>query len=68
MAADRIGVPVSDVIFVDDNINAVKTAKEAGMRAFGIFDESSREQREEIRAISEKYLEKFSELLLEENR
>ena len=31
MAAERIGAPVSEVLFLDDNYNADKTAKTAGM-------------------------------------
>lgn len=63
MAAARLGVAVEDVIFLDDNYNADKTAKAAGMRVFGVFDESSREYADEIRAITERYITDFSELL-----
>ena len=31
MAAERIGLPVEDIIFLDDNLGADKTAKSAGM-------------------------------------
>ena len=63
MAAARLGVAVEDVIFLDDNYNADRTAKAAGMRVFGVFDESSREYADEIRAITERYITDFSELL-----
>ena len=63
MAAERIGVPVSDVIFLDDNLDADQTAKSAGMRVYGVFDESSREFAEDIRAITDRYITDFSELL-----
>lgn len=62
MAADRIGVSVGEVIFVDDNINAVKTAKEAGARAFGIYDESSADSADDMKSVAERYLQCFSEL------
>ena len=32
MAAEKIGVPVEEVLFLDDNFNADKTAVEAGMK------------------------------------
>ena len=32
MAAERIGAPVGEVVFLDDNYNADKTAKTAGMK------------------------------------
>lgn len=63
MAAERMGCDVSDVIFVDDNINAVRTAKVAGMVSFGIFDESSADYVEEFKCAADGYVYKFSELL-----
>ena len=42
MAAERIGVSVDEVLFLDDNYNADKTAVEAGMKVCGVYDESSR--------------------------
>ena len=35
MAAERLGVSISNVLFLDDNYNACKTAKIAGMTACG---------------------------------
>ena len=63
MAAERIGKPASEIRFVDDNYNADKTAKEAGMTVYGIFDESSRDYEEEIRAVTDGYAYLFEELL-----
>ena len=62
-AAERMGARTEDVIFVDDNVNAVRTAAQAGMRAYGIFDASSADFQGEMRAVSERYLEKLSDLL-----
>lgn len=62
-AAERIGVPASEVIFVDDNINAVKTAKEGGMISYGIYDDSSRDFIEQMKAVSDRYLTSLDELL-----
>ena len=63
MAAARLSADVGNVIFVDDNINAVKTAKSAGMLAVGIFDESSAEYCEEFKASADAYVIGFCELL-----
>ena len=63
MAAERMGCEVSEVVFVDDNINAVRTAKVAGMVAFGIFDESSADYVEEFKNTADGYVYKLSELL-----
>lgn len=62
-AAKRIGVPVADVLFLDDNYNADKTAKQAGMQVYGVYDPSSDEYVDEIKSITDGYIYKFSELL-----
>lgn len=63
MAAERIGRDVGKIVFVDDNLLAVKTAKEAGMRAYGIYDVTSAELRPEIEAVADRYLFTLRELL-----
>ena len=40
-AAEKLGAETKDCIFLDDNYNAILTAKEAGMHVYGVFDESS---------------------------
>ena len=65
MAAEKLGVPVEQVVFVDDNFNAVKTAKTAGMVAVGIFDESSAEYVDEFKAMADLYVHCFAELITE---
>ncbi len=72
MAAERIGVSVGEVIFVDDNFNAVQTAKEAGAVAMGIYDDSSADYVDEFKSMAHGYVYRFEELLdeqrLEESR
>lgn len=63
MAAEKLDRTVGEVIFVDDNFNAVKTAKDAGMRAFAIFDPSSAEYRAQMEQTAERYLETLADLL-----
>lgn len=63
MAAEKIGVPVNEVLFLDDNFNADKTAKEAGMQVCGVYDDSSKEYEDEIRSIADFYIYDFTELL-----
>ena len=62
-AANRLGVDVSELIFIDDNYNADKTAKEAGAIVYGIYDDSSKEFVDEIKSVTERYLYDFKELL-----
>ena len=62
MAADRLRVPVEDVLFLDDNLNADATAKAAGMRVCGVYDDSSKDYVEKIKQVSDYYIYDFSEL------
>lgn len=63
MAAERLNKTVGDVIFVDDNVIAVKTAKQAGMISYGIYDDSSKDYIAEMQKIADKYIKNFKELL-----
>ena len=63
MAASRIGQPVKAITFLDDNPGADKTAKRAGMRVIGVYDDSSSEYEQEMRDICDGYITDFAELL-----
>lgn len=62
-AAEKIGKPVEDILFLDDNLEAGRTAKQAGMRVCGVYDESSKDYADEIQAVTDRYIYDFSELL-----
>ena len=63
MAAEKMGTTVDSVLFLDDNYNADKTAKSAGMKVCGVYDDSSAEYVDDIKGISDFYIYDFSELL-----
>lgn len=63
LAAQKIGVPVGDIWFLDDNINADRTAIEAGMKVCGVYDDSSKESVEDMKAVCHRYIYDFKELL-----
>lgn len=63
MAAKRLGKDVSEVIFLDDNCGADRTAKSAGMQVIGVYDDSSSEYVDEMKSICDSYIYDFSELL-----
>ena len=63
MAAQRIGKPVEEVLFLDDNFNADLTAKQAGMMVCGVYDESSKDYVNQMKEITDAYIYDFSELL-----
>ena len=64
-AAEKIGRPVEEIIFLDDNYNADKTAREAGMQVWGVYDDSSAEYEDEIRSVTHRYIRNFREILAE---
>lgn len=62
-AAECMGVDVGEVLFLDDNYNADETAKRAGVKVCGVYDESSKDYEEEMRHLCDYYIKDFSELL-----
>lgn len=62
-AAQRMGVKVEDVIFIDDNLYADIAAKEAGAVVYGIYDDSSAEFVQQIKDATDRYIYDFAELL-----
>ena len=62
MAAERLGQPMENILFLDDNLNADKTAKAAGMPVCGVYDASSAEYAQEMKAINDFYIDDFSQL------
>jgi HAD superfamily hydrolase (TIGR01509 family) len=63
MAADKLGKNVKDVLFFDDNLGAISTAKSAGMRVCGVYDDSSKDCVSKMQKIADKYIFDFIELL-----
>ena len=63
MAAERMGVSVGEVLFLDDNYNADLTAKKAGVQVCAVYDKSSEDFVEEMKAVADYYIYDFLELL-----
>ena len=61
--AKELGVKVDEVIFLDDNYDADKTAKSAGVKVIGVYDPFSDEYVEDMKKICDGYIYKFKELL-----
>ncbi len=62
-AAQLIGAPISQILFLDDNYHADLCARRAGINVCGVFDPSSAEFEQEIRQVCHGYIRDFSELL-----
>ena len=61
--ANRLGVEAENCVMVDDNVNALKTAKQAGFYTIGIYDEVEKEKEQEMLASTDRYIYDFKELL-----
>lgn len=62
-AAEKMNTTVERVLFLDDNLNADLTAKAAGMQVCGVYDDSSKDLVEQIKAATDYYIYDFQELL-----
>ncbi len=63
MAAKKMNRPVEDILFLDDNLNADLTAKAAGMKVCGVYDKSSDDYVDQMKAVTDFYIYDFKELL-----
>lgn len=61
--AEKLDKPINSILFLDDNYNADKTAKSAGIKVCGVFDNSSSDYVDEIKNVADYYIYDFSELL-----
>ncbi len=60
--AEKLGTSVENVLFLDDNLSADQTAKSAGMTVCGVYDPSSKEYIDQIKAATDFYIYDFKEL------
>ena len=63
LAAERLGVKPDECIVFEDILPAVKGAKAAGMKVVGVYDDFSKEQREDIIYHADKYIVEYHELI-----
>lgn len=63
MAAKRLKTEVENITFLDDNIGACATAKEAGACVIGVFDKSGESFAEEMKSTLGAYVYSFKELI-----
>lgn len=63
MVAEKLGTTVENVLFLDDNLDADRTAKEAGMQVCGVYDISSADYEAQMKAIADFYIYDMEQLL-----
>lgn len=66
LAAKKCGVDRGKCLVFEDVINAAKSAKSAGMKVCGVFDERSRAHGEDMKNLCDFYIDSFKELIKEE--
>ena len=63
LVAQRLHTSVENVLFLDDNLRANMVAKLAGMQVCGVYDDSSKDYEEQLKAVTDFYIYDFNELL-----
>lgn len=63
MAAQRLHTTVGNILFLDDNLQVTTVARSVGMQTCGVYDASSGDSAEEIKAVTDYYICNFLELL-----
>lgn len=61
-AAEAMGTAPEHTWVFEDAIHAARTAKRAGFKLVGIYDDTSADAEEELRALSDCYIRDFNEL------
>ena len=62
-AAQKMGKPIGEILFLDDNYNAGMAAKRSGIKVCGVCDPSSKDYADKIKENSDYYICDFSQLL-----
>ena len=62
MAMRRLQSNKRDTVVFEDALHAIETAKAAGFRVCGVYDDSAREDQEAIRRIADYYITSFEEM------
>jgi len=61
--ASKLGVSLADILFFDDNYNVIKTCREIGLENVAVYDSTTAEYKDEIKAIADRYIDGFEELI-----
>lgn len=61
--AKDLGITPKDIVFVDDNINSIKTAKKAGCYCVGVYDKVGDKVWEEMQEVADETIKDFGNKL-----
>lgn len=62
-AHNILGTPKDETVVIEDGLLAIKGAKESGFYVIAIYDAAEEDDKEEIQALADRYIESFEELL-----
>ncbi len=62
LCADRLGTPPARCVVFEDNLTALRAAKQAGMYAVGVFDEAARAAAPQMEREANLFIRTFSQL------
>ncbi len=62
LAAQQLNTTVDNCVFVDDNLTAVATAKQAGMYVIAVYDSLSENFKLQLEQVADQYITSFSEI------
>jgi hydroxymethylpyrimidine kinase/phosphomethylpyrimidine kinase len=62
-AAEYLGTRPEETVVFEDVIHAIRTAKQAGFQVVGIYDETSKDDQEEVRREADWYCREWAELM-----
>lgn len=60
--ASQIGCECEELLLIEDSLHSMRTAKEAGLTVFGVYDAYSASQQELIREVCDVYMDSLDEL------
>ena len=60
-ALEVLGTDKNETLIFEDALHAIETAKKAGFKVVGVFDQSSVNEQAKIKAISDYYINSFEE-------
>lgn len=66
-SAQRLGTSKADTVVFEDALHAAQTAARAGYRVVGIYDDSAKAEREQIKPLCTCYLDDWDELEIEQD-
>lgn len=60
-ALEEIGTKKGETLVFEDAYHAIETAKEVGFKVVGVYDKSAEKKQDQIKAISDYYLESYKD-------